>query len=65
MKKLISLVLAVAMIISLVPTFAFATETESQTGNTVTLFDFGDTATHSTAGYSKNAAKPSALAFER
>jgi len=64
MKKLISLVLAIAMLVSLVPTFAFATEAEPQTSNTVTLFDFGNTATHSTAGYSKNAAKPSAVCYD-
>jgi len=64
MKKLISLVLAIAMLVSLVPTLALATEAEPQTSNTVTLFDFGNTDTFNTVSYSKNAAKPSALAFE-
>ncbi|MBR3934412.1 MAG: hypothetical protein IKJ68_10970 [Clostridia bacterium] len=64
MKKLISLVLAIAMLVSLVPTLALATEAEPQASNTVTLFDFGNTDTFNTVSYSKNAAKPSALAFE-
>lgn len=64
MKKLISLVLAIAMLVSLVPTFAFATETETQTSNIITLFDFGDPATFGTATYSKKPSSPSALAYE-
>ncbi len=64
MKKLISFVLAAAMLVSLVPTFAFATEAEPQSGNTVTLFDFGNPATFSTVNYSEIAAKPSALCYD-
>lgn len=64
MKKLISIVLAVSMLISLVPTFAFATEAENTTSNIITLFDFGDTAALSDVNYNKKAATPSALAYE-
>ena len=64
MKKLISIVLALSMLISLVPTFAFATEAENTTSYIITLFDFGDTAALSNVTYSKIAATPSALAYE-
>lgn len=64
MKKLISIVLALALIASLAPSLVFATEAEPQTGNSITLFNFGDTATFSATDYSKKAAAPSAFCYD-